>query len=82
MQARELAWDPVADIDYSDLQRAKAAGGARRAGPRKWWSLRAWMEHGATPYGAERLHDAIFQHQPFEVKQHITNFITGGIAPS
>ncbi|MBX6320109.1 hypothetical protein, partial [Pigmentiphaga sp.] len=31
--------------------------------------------HGATPYGAERLREAIFSHQPFEVKQHITNFI-------
>ena len=46
----------------------------RRAGA-EWWSLRAWMEHGATPYGAERLRDAIYSHQPFEVKQHITNFI-------
>jgi hypothetical protein len=33
------------------------------------------MEHGATPYGAERLREAIFDHQPFEIKQHITNFI-------
>jgi hypothetical protein len=33
------------------------------------------MEHGATPYGAERLRDAIFSHEPFEVKQHIVNFI-------
>src|SRR5690606_24250724 len=29
----------------------------------------------ATPYGAERLREAIFLHQPFEIKQHITNFI-------
>ncbi|MGE0798948.1 MAG: hypothetical protein AB7G13_32280 [Lautropia sp.] len=73
-QARELAWDPVADIDYSDLREADLPPEVRRAGG-EWWSLRAWMEHGATPYGAERLRDAIFQHQPFEIKQHITNFI-------
>jgi len=73
-QARELAWDPVTDIDYSDLQQAELPPEVRQAGA-EWWSLRAWMEHGATPYGAERLRDAIFQHQPFEIKQHITNFI-------
>ncbi|MFH0130190.1 hypothetical protein ACGLHS_08255 [Variovorax sp. VaC1] len=73
-QARELAWDPVADIDYSDLQKADLPPEVRQAGA-EWWSLRAWMEHGATPYGAERLRDAIFGHQPFEIKQHITNFI-------
>jgi len=73
-QARELAWDPVADIDYSDLRKADLPPEVRQAGA-EWWSLRAWMEHGATPYGAERLRDAIFGHQPFEIKQHITNFI-------
>lgn len=73
-QARDLAWNPVTDIDYSDLQKADLPAEVRKAGA-EWWSLRAWMEHGATPYGAERLRDAIFQHQPFEVKQHITNFI-------
>jgi hypothetical protein len=73
-QARELAWDPAADIDYSDLQEADLPPEVRQAGA-EWWSLRAWMEHGATPYGAERLRDAIFGHQPFEIKQHITNFI-------
>jgi len=73
-QARELAWDPVADIDYTDLQEADLPPEVRQAGA-EWWSLRAWMEHGATPYGAERLRDAIFGHQPFEIKQHITNFI-------
>ncbi|SCX56347.1 ferritin-like domain-containing protein [Variovorax sp. EL159] len=73
-QARELAWDPVADIDYTDLQKADLPPEVRQAGA-EWWSLRAWMEHGATPYGAERLRDAIFGHQPFEIKQHITNFI-------
>ena len=72
-QARELAWDPVA-IDYSDLQKADIPPEVRQAGA-EWWSLRAWMEHGATPYGAERLREAIFGHQPFEVKQHISNFI-------
>ncbi|MEI7782957.1 MAG: hypothetical protein WCK08_01125 [Betaproteobacteria bacterium] len=73
-QARDLAWDPVADIDYSDLRDAQLSPEVRQAGA-EWWSLRAWMEHGATPYGAERLRDAIFGHQPFEIKQHITNFI-------
>ena len=53
----------------ADIPREVRAAGA------EWWSLRAWMEHGATPYGAERLRDAIFGHQPFEVKQHIANFI-------
>lgn len=73
-QARELAWDPAADIDYSDLTQAEISPEVRQAGA-EWWSLRAWMEHGATPYGAERLREAIFKHQPFEIKQHITNFI-------
>ena len=72
-QARELAWDPIA-IDFSDLVQADLPEDVRRAGA-EWWSLRAWMEHGATPYGAERLREAIFSHQPFEIKQHITNFI-------
>lgn len=73
-QARELAWDPSRDIDYSDLRNADLPAEVRAAGA-EWWSLRAWMEHGATPYGAERLREAIFTHQPFEVKQHIANFI-------
>ena len=73
-QARRLAWDPVTDIDYSDLEQADLPPEVRAAGA-EWWSLRAWMEHGATPYGAERLREAIFDHQPFEIKQHITNFI-------
>ena len=73
-QARDLSWDPVTDIDYSDLKEAEIAPEVREAGA-EWWSLRAWMEHGATPYGTERLREAIFQHQPFEIKQHITNFI-------
>lgn len=72
--ARKLAWDPVVDIDYSDLVDADLPPDVRAAGA-EWWSLRAWMEHGATPYGAERLLEAIFGHQPFEIKQHITNFI-------
>lgn len=74
VQARELAWDPVSDVDYSDLRKADLPPEVRRAGA-EWWSLRAWMEHGATPYGAERLREAIFSHQPFKIKQHITNFI-------
>ena len=73
LQARELAWDPTA-IDFGDIAAADLPDEVRRAGA-EWWSLRAWMEHGATPYGAERLRDAIFSHQPFEIKQHITNFI-------
>lgn len=73
-EARRLAWDPSADIDYSDLVQADLPPEVRAAGA-EWWSLRAWMEHGATPYGAERLREAIFEHQPFEIKQHITNFI-------
>jgi hypothetical protein len=72
-QARELAWDPMA-IDFSDIRNAGLSPEVRQAGA-EWWSLRAWMEHGATPYGAERLREAIFNHQPFEIKQHITNFI-------
>ncbi|MBS0336528.1 MAG: hypothetical protein JSS40_06900 [Proteobacteria bacterium] len=72
-QARDLAWDP-AKIDYSDVGNASLPDEVRRAGA-EWWSLRAWMEHGATPYGAERYRDAVSTHQPFEVKQHIVNFI-------
>ena len=72
-QARDLAWDP-SKIDFSDLRDADMPTEVRQAGA-EWWSLRAWMEHGAAPYGAERLRDAIFGHEPFEVKQHIANFI-------
>lgn len=74
VKARDLAWDP-AKIDFGDVVEADLPADVREAGA-EWWSLRAWMEHGATPYGAERLRDAIFTHQPFEVKQHIVNFIT------
>ncbi|MBI3456941.1 MAG: hypothetical protein HY002_14285 [Candidatus Rokubacteria bacterium] len=73
-QARELAWDPARAIDWDELTRADIPAEARAAGA-EWWSLRAWMEHGAVPYGAERLREAVFQHFPFEVKQHIANFI-------
>jgi hypothetical protein len=73
LQARDLAWDP-AKIDFSDIEKADIPDDVRRAGA-EWWSLRAWMEHGATPYGAERYRDAVFSHQPFEVKQHIVNFL-------
>jgi hypothetical protein len=72
-QARELAWNP-ATIDFSDIRDADLPAEVREAGA-EWWSLRAWMEHGAIPYGAERLREAIFAHQPFEIKQHIINFI-------
>lgn len=74
VQARDLAWDPVRDVDYSDLKKADLPEEVRLAGA-EWWSLRAWMEHGAVPYGAERLRQAVFEHMPFEVKQHVTNFI-------
>lgn len=72
-QARELAWNPAL-IDFSDLRDADIPREVREAGA-EWWSLRAWMEHGAVPYGAERLREAIFNHEPFEIKQHIVNFI-------
>lgn len=75
-QARDLAWDPAQGIDWEGLKNETAhlpkdvlAAGA------EWWSLRGWMEHGATPYGAERLRQAIFENLPFEIKQHVTNFI-------
>lgn len=76
LQSREMAWDPVRDIDWKALgeETASLPDEVRQAGA-EWWSLRAWMEHGATPYGAERLRQAIFEHLPFEVKQHVTNFI-------
>lgn len=72
-QARDLAWNPTA-IDFSDIRDASLPAEVRDAGA-EWWSLRAWMEHGAIPYGAERLREAIFAHQPFEIKQHIINFM-------
>lgn len=72
-QARGLAWDPRA-IDFADLRAAELPAEVRAAGA-EWWSLRAWMEHGAVPYGAERLREAVFGHQPFEIKQHVVNFI-------
>lgn len=72
-QARELAWNPL-DLDFGDVREADLPREVREAGA-EWWSLRAWMEHGAVPYGAERLRDAVFGHQPFEIKQHVVNFI-------
>ena len=72
-QSRDLAWDP-SKIDFSDVRDADIPDEVRRAGA-EWWSLRAWMEHGATPYGAERFREAVASHQPFEVKQHIVNFM-------
>jgi hypothetical protein len=72
-QARELAWNPL-DLDFADVRAADLPREVREAGA-EWWSLRAWMEHGAVPYGAERLRDAVFGHQPFEIKQHVVNFI-------
>jgi hypothetical protein len=76
VQARKLAWDPVTDIDWAGLkEQVKDLPADVLAAGAEWWSLRAWMEHGATPYGAERLRQAIFENQPFEIKQHVTNFI-------
>ena len=76
VQARDLAWDAEADIDWESLARETAdlPTEVREAGA-EWWSLRAWMEHGATPYGSERLRQAIYEHLPFEIKQHVANFI-------
>lgn len=75
-QARELEWDAATDIDWAELKRETAhlPEEVREAGA-EWWSLRAWMEHGATPYGAERYRQAVFEHLPFEVKQHVANFL-------
>lgn len=76
VQARDLNWDADRDIDW-DLMRKEVEDvpqEAKDAGA-EWWSLRAWMEHGATPYGAERFRQAVFEHLPFEIKQHVTNFI-------
>ncbi len=75
-QARKLAWDPVTDVDWAQLERETADLPEEvRAAGAEWWSLRAWMEHGATPYGAERYRQAVFENQPFEIKQHVANFI-------
>ncbi len=73
IKARDLAWNPL-DIDYTDIAKADLPPEVREAGA-EWWSLRAWMEHGAIPYGIERLRDAIYAHLPFEVKQHVVCFI-------
>jgi len=76
LQARDLSWDAAQDIDWEELKRETADLPSEvRAAGAEWWSLRAWMEHGATPYGAERLRQAIYEHMPFEIKQHVTNFI-------
>lgn len=76
LQALDLAWDPVREIDWDELTKETAdlPPDVREAGA-EWWSLRAWMEHGATPYGAERLRQAIYENLPFEIKQHVANFI-------
>lgn len=76
VQARDLAWDADRAIDWEGLkaETAHLPDEVKESGA-EWWSLRAWMEHGATPYGAERYRQAVFEHLPFEVKQHVTNFI-------
>ena len=75
-QARDYAWDPVREIDWEGLKQETAhlPKEALAAGA-EWWSLRGWMEHGATPYGAERFRQAVFENLPFEIKQHVANFI-------
>lgn len=76
LQARELAWDPATEIDWKELaEETKDLPQAVKDAGAEWWSLRAWMEHGATPYGAERLRQAIFENLNFEIKQHVANFI-------
>ena len=76
LQARELVWNPVTDIDWAALTTfAKDLPEEVRLAGAEWWSLRGWMEHGATPYGCERYIDAVREHLPFEVKQHVVNFI-------
>lgn len=76
VQARDLHWDADRAIDWAALKEfgQSLPQEVRDAGA-EWWSLRAWMEHGATPYGAERYRQAVFEHLPFEVKQHVVNFI-------
>ena len=75
-QARDLAWDPAKHIDWQQLEEEVSTLPEEvRAAGAEWWSLRAWMEHGATPYGAERFRQAVFENQPFEIKQHVANFI-------
>ncbi|MGY6534637.1 MAG: ferritin-like domain-containing protein [Pararhodobacter sp.] len=76
VQARDLHWDADRAIDWDELKEfAKTLPQEVRESGAEWWSLRAWMEHGATPYGAERYRQAVFEHLPFEVKQHVVNFI-------
>jgi hypothetical protein len=76
-QARDLAWDPAKDIDWNLLkEQVTDLPDEVRSSGAEWWSLRAWMEHGATPYGAERYRQAVFEHLPFEIKQHVANFIS------
>lgn len=67
-------WSPTEDIPWDALDGSEFPDEVREAA-REFWSLRAWMEHGAVPYGAERLRQAIFEQRPFEIKQQITNFI-------
>lgn len=75
-QARELAWDADKDIDWVALKdELSILPEEVRVAGAEWWSLRAWMEHGATPYGAERYRQAVYEHLPFEIKQHVANFI-------
>ena len=76
VQARDMAWDAYKDIDWDALKEEtrNLPEEVLEAGA-EWWSLRAWMEHGATPYGAERYRQAVYENLPFEVKQHVSNFI-------
>lgn len=73
-RSHEQQWDPTDDISWESLRDIDLPADVKAAGA-LFWSLRAWMEHGALPYGAERFRQAIFEHRPVEVKQHLINFI-------
>jgi hypothetical protein len=76
VKARDLSWDADRDIDWALMEEeCKDFPDEVKEAGAEWWSLRAWMEHGATPYGAERYRQAVYEHQPFEIKQHVANFI-------
>lgn len=73
-RSHEQQWQPLADIPWHTLDDLEVPDEVRSAAA-SFWSLRAWMEHGAVPYGAERLRQAIAEHRPYEVKAHLVNFI-------
>ncbi|HXH58616.1 hypothetical protein [Iamia sp.] len=73
-RSHEQQWQPLADIPWHTFDDVEINDEVRAAAA-TFWSLRAWMEHGAVPYGAERLRQAIAEHRPYEVKAHLVNFI-------